>query len=696
MALSFPGTVGLQYIAPTPQVRFDAVAEDTYPVGIAGGKWVVSLWVRPSDVSQTQELVVVADDVYPGFYAVFFVIRLEGGVGAGTVTVIMQSTLFAFCIVRRSVPGALVNDVWQHLFVQFETNAGTAHIYIDGVETAYAFERDETLLAPVGGSYIMLGSTYRGLSGGTFLAAGFRTFDGDPGNADPAKQFTTTPGDFYTGDMQAVGLWHGGVFTPTPNDFSTMLADGYSPLFFQSRLTGSTSTHGLLMYMPLIGEVATEEADPMTGGVPELTVGTGTLTWTDGPGIAEPCDTDEPGPGVPVPARPKLCLPFGMPRAEIYSNPGDGATILPVVYGDFRDGGIRGPVPAILIDQGEDNEGPWVYCAAFHPVLSLDAVYIEDVQQTTGFVVSTSNNFQNQGTIATITFDVQPEGEVSWRGQGVMNSDGTLMENCIDQLVHLLTVFGNFTQEDDFEAGALAESRSKVTTLGYLTAFVVRNEQVTQDWLTEMLFNVMGYWRINGREQVEIRVDDGSTPTQADIVAYFIASRDCVGGDEGVAFVIDRRSLVNDLAVNFAWCYSRQVASFRAVGLADAVSVEAYGEMKKEVTLIGLRRAVDVVIWSAILLLRQAARTRVEGGLVQLTVYGHCAAHVTIGDYICVSWPYGPTREGGRPYVNEICRVVDVVLDGGTRGGAITLTAADLGAYLTGPDGTRVLDPWPA
>lgn len=696
MALSFPGTVGLQYNAPTPEFRFDAVTEDTYPVGVAGGQWGLSLWVRPSDVSQTQELFVVADGgVYPAFYAVYFVLRLEGGVGAGTVTVIMQSTLFAFCIVRRSVPGALVNDVWQHIGVIFESNGGPAHIYIDGVETAYAFERDETLLAPVGGSYIMLGSTYRGLSSGTFLAAGIRTIAGDPGNADPAKQFTTTPGDFYTGDMQAVGLWHAGVFTPSPDEFIPMLADGYSPLFLQHRFEGSTATHGLLMYLPLIGEEATEEADPMTGGVPVLTIGTGTLTWTDGPGIVEPCDTDEPGPGVPIPARPKLCLPFGMPRAEIYRNPGDGAAILPVVYGDFREGGIRGPIPAILIDQGEDNEGPWVYCAAFHPVLSLDAVYIDDVVQTTGFVAATSNNFQNQGTIATITFDVQPQGEVSWRGQGAMASDGTVIENAIDQVVHLLTTFGNFDEEDDFEATSLAEARATVDTMGYLTAFVVRNEQVTQDWLTEMLFNVMGYWRVNGREQVEMHVDDGSAPGAGEVTAFLIASRDCLDGDDGIAWTIDRLAIVNDLAANFGWCYSRQVASFRATGLTDALSVEAYGPMVKEITLIGLRRLIDVVNWSAVLLTRQSARTRVEGGLIQLTVFGHRVAHVTIGDLIAVSWPYGPTREQGHPYMNEICRVVDVVLDA-SRGGAVTLTAVDLGVYLTGPDGARVLDAWPA
>ena len=696
MALSFPGTVGLQYPALTPQFRFDAVTEDNFPTGIAGGRWGISLWIRPRDISTDQELVVIADGgKYPAFYAVYFVLRLEGAFAPGTLILIMQGTLFGFCTVRRTVSGSISADVWQHVLVDFDTNGGAAHIYIDGVEATYAFSRDETLGAPVGGSYVMLGSTYRGLSGGSLLAAGVRTFSGDPANGDAAKQFTTNPGDFYDGDMQCVGLWHSGVFQATPSEFVPMLADGYSPLFLQHRLEGSTGTHGLLMYLPLIGEVFNEEADPMTGIVPELTQGTGTLVWTDGPGIVEPCDPDEPGPGVPLPTRPKLCLPFGMPRAEIYSNPGNLADILPVVYGDFRVVGVRGAVPAILIDQGEDNEGPWVYCAAFHPVLSLDDVYIGDVRQTTGFTTATSENFQNQGTIARITFDVQPTDVVSWRGQGVMNSDGTLMENCIDQIVHLLTTFGNFNEDEDFDPTALAESRLKVSTLDYRTAFVVRNEQVTQEWLTEMLFNVMGFWRVNGREQVEIRVDDGADPTAGDVAAFIIASRDCLDGDDGVTFTLDRRWLVNDLAVNFLYCYSRLLPSVRAEQLRDAVSVGAYGVMTKEVTLIGLRRLQDVVVWSVIMLLRQSARTRVEGCQIQLTCYAHRVAHITVGDLICVSWPYGPTRENRHAYANEICRVVDVVLDP-ARGGAITLLATDLGVFLTGPDGARELAPWPA
>jgi hypothetical protein len=692
MALSFPGTIGLRYNLPTPQIRLDATTEDTYPVGVAAGKWAVSFWIRPRDIATTQELVAVMDDLFPGFYACFFIIRLEGGFASGTLTCIMQGGLFGFCIVRRTDASALVADVWQHVLVICDTNGGDMHIYIDGVQATYAFSRTETLLAPYGGSDVLLGSTIRGLSGGPVYAAGVRIIDGDPGNGDPAKQFTTTPGDFYDGDMQAVGIWHGGVMLASPAEFVEMLAAGYSPLFLSHRLEGSTATHGLVMSMPLVGEVATEEADPLYGGVPHPTETSGELTWTDGPGICEPCDPDEPAPGVPLPTLPKLCLPFGMPRAEIYSNPGNPADILPIVYGDFRVSGIRGPIPAILIDQGVDNLGPWVYCAAFHPSLSLEDVYIGDVVQTGGYTFNLSDNFQNRGTITTITFPIQPPDIVSWRGQGLFTADGTLLENCIEQLVHLLTTFGNFARDEDFDPTALAESVALVEALGYKTAFVVRNEQVTQDWLTEMLFNVMGYWRVNGLEQVELHIDPGATIPRSNIAAHIIAARDCPDGNDDPIFTLDRQWLVNDVTANYLWNYSAGLASGRLAGTSDPLSVNAYGVMAKEVTLIGLRRPEDVLLWSLILLIRQSARTRVEGGQLRMKVKAARVAHVSTGDYIGVSWADGPTREGGRPYVNEVLRVTDVVLDAET-GGIVTLSAVDLGVYLTGPDGLRELEP---
>jgi hypothetical protein len=208
-----------------------------------------------------------------------------------------------------------------------------------------------------------------------------------------------------------------------------------------------------------------------------------------------------------------------------------------------------------------------------------------------------------------------------------------------------------------------------------------------------MLFNVMGYWRINGRQQIELRVDTGQAFTLADINATVLAARDCVHGDDGIAMIFDRQHIVNAITAYYLFGYALGAPSSRLVGdsMKDFASIEAYGEMAKAVTLKGLRRQVDVEAWAAILLARQSSRTRVEGALVAFTLLRGRHAHLSIGDYIAFTWPYGPTREDGHPYANEVLRVVSITIDA-TRGGAFTVQAVDLGAYLTDGAGARRLE----
>ena len=686
MSIRLPGTIGLKLPFPTPEFRYDN--------GIAGGHIAFGVWVYPEDVSEQQEIIAFVDRIGTNYsYAVFAVLRLEGSTGGdGTITVILQGGAFGLCVVRRSVPGTLVVNRWQRIDVVCPTSIVDCHLYVDGVEVTYAFTRSEENLPPNGGGDVLFGSTFRGLDGGPRYTAGIRLVAGDLTNGDIAKRFTTAPGTFFTGGLAHAGFWHAGRIPES--GMVESLADGFSPLFFNHFFENSSVSKGLLMAPALYGEEPESEVDPISGIGLDYTSGTGVASWMDGPGVCEPCPLEIDGPGPEVPKNPRLCIPFGLPRAEIYENPGNPADLLPIVYGDFRLGGLRGPVPATLIDKGEDDLGPWVYCAAFHPVMSIDLVYIDDAIAG-GYEWSQSDNFQNKGTIATITFTVQPRGQVSWRGRGIYDRTGAeLMENCLDQLVHLLTTWGNFDLREDFDLTALSEATAKINQLGYRTAFVVFSEAVTQDWITEMLFNVMGYWRVNGREQLEFHVDDGyATLRPSDLTAEVLAPRDCIDGDDGVSFTLDRGNLVNDITAYHLYSYSLDVPTSRLVGLTDQTSIAAYGTMKKAVTLKGLRRQDDVRTWAAILLMRQSARTRVEGGLVEFTLFGGRFAHLTVGDLITFTWPYGPTRESGNPYASEILRIANLTIDL-SRGGAMKVLAVDLGMRMI--SGTASIPDLPA
>jgi len=708
MAIYFPGRVGMKYVALTPQFRYD--------YGLAGGQVGAAIWINPDDVSFNQEIL-AASNYNPNYLnssVVQFVVRLEAG---GVLIVIHAMNVFGFCTVRRSLPGAVVAGQWQQITVVCLAS-NDMRVFIDGVEMSYAFSRSEVGLPLSGGGDVLFGTYYRdsGWPRGpdpaphTMYSAYIRTITGDQTNADLAKRFTTEVGTWFQGGLACGGFWHAGLVQADADELAESLAGGTSPLFYPHFFRNSTFSHGLLMAPPLVGEDAMMDYDPIAPESPESpgdspafdiispfaqktvpVVGDpGVLSWMEGPGIIEPCEPYIDGPGPAVPTVPKLCLPFGLPRAEIYENPGNPADLLPIVYGSFRRGGLAagpGPIPATLIDRGEDDLGPWVYCAAFHPVLSIDVVYVDNVAvvPSTDYGWNLSDNFQNRGTIATITFPTQPLGRVTWRGLGIYDRTGTtLMENCLDQVVHLLTTWGNFTLAEDFDLTALAEATSAVTRLGYKTAFVVFSEAVTQDWLTEMLFNVMGYWRVNGREQMEFHVDDGySTLAASDLAAEVLAARDCLDGDDGVSFTLDRQNLVNDLTALYIYSYTVNEATSLLSGLTDRASIDAYGEMKKSVVLRGLRRIDNVRTWAAILLMRQSARRRVEGGLLAFTLLGGRFAHLTIGDLITLSWPYGPRLGEGVPYEGEVLRVANLTIDP-SRGGAMAILAVDLGMRMIG------------
>lgn len=396
--------------------------------------------------------------------------------------------------------------------------------------------------------------------------------------------------------------------------------------------------------------------------------------------------TNPPPPAPGTVTAKKLCSPLGLIRAEVFATAPDPAFILPDVYGDFRVGGVRGPCPAVLVTA----ETPFVYVAAAHPVLEITHVYVDDVEQTGGFATIRAADLGSGFQAALIVFDVQPTGPVSWRGQGRMDDAEALIENPIDQLVTVLTHRGGYATED-FEPTTLAEARSVAEILGWTTAWVFQDDRQVQDWINEFMLNLMGVWRVSGRGQLQMVLDDGATPQQPSIVASIVAARDCVDGDDGVEWIADRDHLVNKLQVYYLFSYSLNQPSSRLISPEDELSINAYGELRKSVTLRGLRDEALVQQWADIVFARQSFAHRVEGAQVRFRIQGPGLIHATVGDIIAFSWPYGPTRENGLPYVNQLLRLVSVDHDFAT-GGETAVVAVDTGTFVN-VNGVRVLEP---
>ena len=351
---------------------------------------------------------------------------------------------------------------------------------------------------------------------------------------------------------------------------------------------------------------------------------------------------------------PSLTIPFNLLRASRYANPGSEADILPEVYGDFALGGLRGPIPAVLIDDVN-----WVYCAAAHAVEVITTVYVDDVAQSSGFTSSVSNNYESQGVIATIDFTSQPTGVVTWRGRG-KQSGGVLVTNPITQLEDLLLTRGGFVAAD-FEVSDLETARTVAILKDYQLAWVVNDERQVAEWLTEWLFNVAGAWRVTGSDRLVLLADDGNIPTPDQITVNIVASRDC-GGDEEVTISGNVDHLVNALTVHYLWSWSLGQASSRIITEEDTISKNGHlgTEIRKGVTLKGHRRARDVAAWADVIFLRQAFRHRRNGAIAEFPIIGPKFLHGVPGDWITLTWPWGPRTIGESSFTQHICKVLAV------------------------------------
>ena len=389
----------------------------------------------------------------------------------------------------------------------------------------------------------------------------------------------------------------------------------------------------------------------------------------------------------------KLCKPVELRHAEDFTNAPEDAAILPDVFGDFSEGGLRGPCPTVLIS----NSSPWIYLAACHPIKSIDKVYVDDQEATAAHSTSpaatpppleaAAASFYTQ--VAIISFTEQPAGVVTWRGKGRMEDDGTLITNPIRQLEILLRHRAGYSV-DDFDQAALSEAMTVAEAAGYQTAWVFNDDRQAQEWITEVMFNVMGFWRVTGRERLALSLDPGGD--LSDVVEAYIASRDCINGDDGVQMTFDRQNLINLMTAYYLYSWSNQAPSSRIITVDDNMSKNAYGEQRKAITLKGIRTQALLEQWGNILLERQSFRRRVEGAMVKFAIRDARAVHITVGDLISFSWPYGPVREEGKPYVNQILRVLSSSNEW-EQGGLTTINAVDTGSYVRDGSGNRVLTP---
>lgn len=237
---------------------------------------------------------------------------------------------------------------------------------------------------------------------------------------------------------------------------------------------------------------------------------------------------------------------FYLKRAALYTEPLDGNSPLPVVYGNLADG-VNGiwELPCIDISSR-------VYCFAGHPVLSVAngneiAIYADEVLvNPANYTFNASNDYQSQGYIATITFTAeQDNAKITATGKGKVLTGTTLMENIIDIVNDLLTVENTWTSAL-FESTAKATATQIFTAQGYKAAGVIDKDAAIWEIITQMMGSFLGSAYINGNGNLVLDIDNNTIPQGA---ADIISKSDAVITD----VKIRRDNIINQCPCVYAY-----------------------------------------------------------------------------------------------------------------------------------------------
>jgi len=180
-------------------------------------------------------------------------------------------------------------------------------------------------------------------------------------------------------------------------------------------------------------------------------------------------------------------------QSSVYTSPRQ-MELLKWVYGDLRQSKVK----CLALD--EDGT---VYHIADHPVFSIDKVYVDGVEVTSGFRKYKYYQDETGHAIAYIEFSTSKyEKEVSVGVRGKMNSDGTLMDNPSDQLRDILLNLQEY-DESTIDIGALEDLRAYAYKYDKQLAFVIDDDYYyIRDLLDDISNNLWAFWSISDGQTI--------------------------------------------------------------------------------------------------------------------------------------------------------------------------------------------------
>ncbi|MCP4599200.1 MAG: hypothetical protein GY847_01460 [Proteobacteria bacterium] len=204
-----------------------------------------------------------------------------------------------------------------------------------------------------------------------------------------------------------------------------------------------------------------------------------------------------------VPARAVTGSAFTNVSQNFIDHLPQGARPLPLPYGEFSLRG--GACPTILYDTSTIS-----YAASGATIQSIDNVYVGGVTQSSGFSTHVGEQGPDGDVVAWIKFSVFPEGPVTWNGRGIVNDQGSLIENGVDILVDIMQRAGGFT-DLDFDSGTMQVARQTIEDYKFAGIVGARGFESLSRVMGELCLSMNARAYFNYANSFAVKILDGAT-----------------------------------------------------------------------------------------------------------------------------------------------------------------------------------------
>jgi len=351
--------------------------------------------------------------------------------------------------------------------------------------------------------------------------------------------------------------------------------------------------------------------------------------------------------------------------AGIYSDPGDEASFLPIVYGDCTENtGERGVVFCPLIDVATKK-----YCLAGHAIYSIGLSSFLEVYDDTGNIsnkvssIVSDSPYQEQLSISYIQISgsYDPVGNVTAKFRGKASSGNpaaTYYTNPVDVVQDFLSFVGDATPQN---ATSFSKARQFADDQGYECAGFIVSENTPFFTINDILSSFLGRAYLNSIGELVIDFEQDLSRV------YETAGTIRESGIMSVSGSRNRKNIINQVIVNYALTgdkkdrrYKRDVLSNFLVSddgesTKDTESQALYGVRNKTLDLNWVRKTANVAQIQEYIVEEYKKPTWI------MNIQEQDMKNVAVepNDYVLFSWQKRYDEDGER-LKNQIGKVVSV------------------------------------